>query len=62
MFKLISGTRFGLMEVKAILYDLLLNFSIEPNADTEIPVKIKKMPFFLETENGIHLELKLRKK
>lgn len=50
------------MEVKAILYNLLLNFSFEPNAQTQIPLKLKPFPFNLVTEKGIHLELKPRKK
>lgn len=50
------------MEVKAVLYNLLLNFSIEPNAKTQIPVKIMKNAFTLIPEDGIHLEFKPRKK
>lgn len=56
-----AGSRFALMEVKAILYYLLLNFSFEPNKDTQIPLKMKK-GFFLLTEKGVHLELKPRSK
>ncbi|XP_031624487.1 uncharacterized protein LOC116341517 [Contarinia nasturtii] len=53
------GSRFALMELKAILYYLLLNFSFEPNKDTQIPLKMKK-GFFLVTEKGVNLELKPR--
>ncbi|XP_031624495.1 probable cytochrome P450 9f2 [Contarinia nasturtii] len=53
------GSRFALMELKAILYYLLLNFSFEPNKDTQIPLKMKKGGF-VNTENGVHLELKSR--
>lgn len=49
------------MEVKAILYNLLLNFSIEPNAKTPIPLILKKSPFVLAPKDGMHLELKPRK-
>ncbi|XP_055306358.1 uncharacterized protein LOC129570685 [Sitodiplosis mosellana] len=56
------GSRFALMEVKAILYYLLLNFSFEPNEKTEIPIKLKKQIIMLIPENGLHLELKPRKK
>lgn len=56
------GSRFALMEVKAILYYLLLHFSFEPNQKTQIPVELKKFPFKLMPENGMHLELKPRKK
>jgi len=54
------GSRFALMELKTILYYLLLNFSFEPNKDTQIPLKLKKTPFVI-SEKGIHLELKPRK-
>lgn len=49
------------MEIKAILYYLLLNFSFEPNAKTQIPVILAKSPHTLLPENGVHLELKPRK-
>ncbi|XP_031624496.1 probable cytochrome P450 9f2 [Contarinia nasturtii] len=55
------GSRFALMEIKAIVYYLLLNFSIEPNEKTQIPVKLKRGMILLP-ENGMHLELKPRKK
>lgn len=56
-----SGSRFALMELKAIIYYLLLNFSFEPNRDTQIPLKMKKRPFVI-VENGVNLELKPRNK
>lgn len=49
------------MEAKAILYNLLLNFSFEANEKTQIPMKLKKTPFTIEMESGMHLELKHRK-
>lgn len=55
------GSRFALMELKVILYYLLLNFSFEPNRDTQIPLKIKKQ-LFVGTEKGVHLELKPRRR
>lgn len=60
ILKLFLGSRFALMESKAILYYLLLNFSFEPNKDTQIPLKMKK-GFVFATEKGVHLELRLRK-
>lgn len=54
-----SGSRFALMELKAILYYLLLNFSFEVNKDTQIPLKMKKTPN-IATEKGVNLELKPR--
>lgn len=53
------GNRFALMEIKAILYYLLLNFSFEANKYTQIPLKMKKVPFIM-TEKGVHLELRPR--
>lgn len=58
----VSGSRFALMEIKSVLYNLLLHFSFEPNEKTEIPMKLKKSAFSLLPEDGFHLELKPRKK
>lgn len=58
----VAGSRFALMEIKAILYYLLLNFSLEINGKTEVPLKLKKTPIFVSTRNGMHLQLKLRGK
>ncbi|KAG4072707.1 hypothetical protein HA402_001819 [Bradysia odoriphaga] len=54
------GSRFALMEIKAILYKILLNFSIEPNEKTVIPVKLIKSAFSLQAENGMHVQFKPR--
>ncbi|XP_059607444.1 probable cytochrome P450 9f2 [Phlebotomus argentipes] len=50
------GSRFGLMEVKAILYYLILNFKIEPTEKTQIPLKISKNITF-SSEKGIRVQL-----
>lgn len=55
-----SGSRFALMELKIVFYYLLLNFSFERNENTQIPLKFKKDPT-MNTENGVHLELRPRK-
>lgn len=47
------------MELKAILYYLLLNFSFEVNSNTQIPLKLKKGGG-LATEKGVYLEFKPR--
>lgn len=52
------GSRFAIMELKAILYFLLLNFSFEANKDTKIPLKMKKGLFI--SPGSVHLELKPR--
>lgn len=57
-----SGSRFALMEIKAILFYLLRDFVIQPYEKTEIPIKIAKSAANWVTENGIHLEFKPREK
>lgn len=57
-----SGSRFALMEIKAIVYYLLQNFSIEPSQNTEIPLKLKKVPFGIRSEKGLYLNFKIRNK
>ena len=49
------------MEVKVILYYLLLNFSLEPNEKSQIPLRLTKTPLALKAEKGVHLELRPRK-
>lgn len=56
-----SGSRFALMELKAILYYLLVHFSFEVNENTQIPLKMKKGGN-VHAEKGVHLELKPRLK
>lgn len=55
-----QGSRFALMEVKAVFYYILLNFKIEPNSKSQIPLKLKKKPVGMVTERGIHISLKPR--
>lgn len=55
-----SGSRFALMEIKAIIYYMLLKFKMEPNENTQIPLKYKKQPITISTERGIHLTLNPR--
>lgn len=55
------ASRFAIVETKALLYNLLLKFSFEPNAHTPIPPKMQKSPISFALENGFPLELKPRK-
>jgi hypothetical protein len=48
------------MSAKAAVYHLLLNFTLEVTAKTEIPIKIAKTAAGFSAENGIHLALKPR--
>ncbi|XP_058837436.1 probable cytochrome P450 9f2 [Topomyia yanbarensis] len=54
------GSRFALMEVKAIVYYLLLNFSFHRSENTQIPLKLKKGFVNLQTEKGMFMRLQLR--
>jgi len=54
------GSRFALMEIKTVFYYLLLNFSIEVNAKTQIPLKFALNPIGMKTEKGIWISLKPR--
>lgn len=54
------GSRFALMEVKTIFYYLLLNFTLEVNEKTQIPLKFENTPFAIRPENGVWLQLKPR--
>lgn len=49
------------MEAKAVIFYLLLKFKFEPNEKTQIPLKLKKTPFSVIAENGVNVQLKLRK-
>lgn len=50
-----------MMELKTILYQLLLNFSFEANNKTNIPLKLKKIAFSMQPDE-FHLELKPRQR
>lgn len=55
-FLLFVGSRFALIEIKSILYNLLLHFSFQPNEKIQIPVKLQKNGFNMAPENGMHSE------
>uniref|UniRef100_A0A8D8BAU1 Probable cytochrome P450 9f2 n=1 Tax=Culex pipiens TaxID=7175 RepID=A0A8D8BAU1_CULPI len=55
------GSRFALMEIKAIMYQLMLNFSFERTEKTQVPIQLTKGFVGLASEKGVHLRLKLRK-
>lgn len=54
------GCRFGLMEIKTIIYYILLNFSFEKTEKTQIPFRYEKVPVSMRSENGIWIGLKPR--
>jgi cytochrome P450 family 9 len=52
------GSRFALMETKALFFSVLSNFTIERCSKTEIPLQIKPDAFQNRPANGVWLTLK----
>lgn len=52
------GSRFALMNVKTVLYYMLLNFTFEVTEKTQIPLKYKKSMMVVGAENGFWVQLK----
>ncbi|KAH0999930.1 hypothetical protein HUJ04_008166 [Dendroctonus ponderosae] len=52
------GSRFALLEIKALFYHLLLNFEIEPTKTTTVPLKICTKSFNPSAEGGFWFGLK----
>ncbi|XP_053685842.1 probable cytochrome P450 9f2 [Sabethes cyaneus] len=55
------GLRFALMELKAFIYHLLLNFSFQRSGKTKIPIELKKGFIGLTIEIEMFVQLQLRK-
>ncbi|XP_058056469.1 probable cytochrome P450 9f2 [Anopheles bellator] len=55
------GSRFALMEVKAIVYQLLLSFRFERTDRTPVPMRLAKGFTTLKAESGVYLRLVARK-
>ncbi|XP_059610424.1 probable cytochrome P450 9f2 [Phlebotomus argentipes] len=54
------GSRFALMETKAVIYYILTKFTFEVSRKTQIPLKLGKTGFALKPENGFWVDLKPR--
>ncbi|XP_019565200.3 cytochrome P450 9e2-like [Aedes albopictus] len=54
------GSRFALMEIKAIVYYLLLHFSFEANSKTPIPLELRKGFTIVAAEGDVWIDLKAR--
>lgn len=54
------GSRFALMETKAILYSLLSAFTFEVCAKTQVPLRLLKGGFTIRGEKGFWVHLKRR--
>lgn len=52
-----AGSRLALMEIKAVLYNLVLNFIIEPNKHATIPITVKKTPVGLAAKDDFPVDL-----
>ncbi|EAA43283.1 AGAP012295-PA [Anopheles gambiae str. PEST] len=56
------ASRFALMEVKAIVYHILLNYELKRSERTSVPVKLAKGFSPLKPENGMYLKFNPRMK
>ncbi|GAB0096684.1 hypothetical protein DMENIID0001_122270 [Sergentomyia squamirostris] len=54
------GSRFALMELKALIYFMVLNFSLEVTEKTQIPLKLANSFGALSSEKGIYFKLRPR--
>lgn len=55
------GSRYALMAIKSIFYSLLLNFSLEPCARTQVPLQLKKGASpVLAADKGFWIQLRPR--
>ncbi|KAK9873662.1 hypothetical protein WA026_023525 [Henosepilachna vigintioctopunctata] len=54
------GSRFALLEIKAVLFHILCHFEIVPTQETNIPLQIDKSSFNVKSVNGFPLGLKRR--
>lgn len=48
------------MGLKAIIYHIVLNFILEPNENTPIPMRYKKSPVGMSPEKTVSLDFKPR--
>uniref|UniRef100_A0A182W957 Cytochrome P450 n=1 Tax=Anopheles minimus TaxID=112268 RepID=A0A182W957_9DIPT len=55
------GSRFALMEVKAIIYYMLQEFAFEPMPNTQIPLWLAKGFAGMRSEKGVFVEFRPRK-
>ena len=55
------GSRFALVEVKTMLYYMLLNFTLEATEKTRIPLVLEKLQFADKIKDGVWVKLKPRK-
>ncbi|XP_065080349.1 cytochrome P450 9e2-like [Ochlerotatus camptorhynchus] len=54
------GSRFALMEVKAIVYHMVMDFSFQKTGRTQVPLEIVKGFATLKPECGVYLEFRPR--
>ncbi|KAJ6633420.1 putative cytochrome P450 9f2 [Pseudolycoriella hygida] len=56
------GSRFALMETKALIFYLLNSFTLEVSEKTQIPIRLSKSSFKFGPQNGFWIHLKPRVK
>uniref|UniRef100_A0A182JKW9 Uncharacterized protein n=1 Tax=Anopheles atroparvus TaxID=41427 RepID=A0A182JKW9_ANOAO len=54
------GSRFALMEVKAIIYSMLMEFTFEKTPNTQIPLRLARGFAGMRSEKGVFVELRPR--
>uniref|UniRef100_A0AAG5DLE1 Cytochrome P450 n=1 Tax=Anopheles atroparvus TaxID=41427 RepID=A0AAG5DLE1_ANOAO len=54
------GSRFALMEVKAIIYYMLMEFTFEKTPNTQIPLRLARGFAGMRSEKGVFVELRPR--
>lgn len=62
LFLLFLGQRFAMMQIKVVIYYLLMEFKFLRTDRTQIPMKFKRQMFFLGFKNGVQLKLERREK
>lgn len=55
-----SGSRFALLEIKALIVSILSKYEIVPTKKTQIPIKISKKDFKMLPDDGFWLGFKAR--
>lgn len=57
----ITGSRFALMEIKAMFFNILQDFNIVPCKKTQIPIVLAKGSITMRPENGFWVKFERRK-
>lgn len=55
-----TGARLAVMEMKTIMYHLVLRFRFVRSVKTDVPVKMKNLPIRLQGVRSMNIELQPR--